>query len=164
VQVGKKFKAKIGKELNKDSSKEEFFEKLKEIFNFFVVGSVDEIFQEDLPTFPQYETEILNEHHPVVSVLYAIFFIKGRWHEAEKNIQNDNIAFNLYAQTLKERAIELEPKIIKSPEMTLAYCKNVFKRKRIPEEIHNAMICHAFSDVNNKFVKKYFKLKKNKIK
>ena len=165
IPNGKSFLAKVGKTLTEQATKDELIEKLQEIYNIISLGKADlnTIVKED-PRLLQYEDEILSEENPIVNLIYAHFFIKGRWPEAEKAISRNKDVLLAYVKfTVKERVVELEPKIKKDPELTFEYCKNVFKRKKVPLEIHNTMIAHAFTSPNNKFVKKYFKLKKNKI-
>lgn len=165
VPYGKRYKVKVGSKLTKKSTKSQVLEKLVEYSNILAMGqaSVDMIVQEDLPLFPEFEKEIFES--PIIAFLYAHFFVKSRLKRAEKIIKKDPAAFYLYiSHTLTTRSIDLEKCFIESPQLIYNYCKNVFKYKKIPEDIHNAMLAHAITNPNCKFVRKYFKMKKNRVK
>lgn len=167
VQNGKKYKVRIGESLSENSSKEEVSQKLLELNNFLFIGNggIEDILQEDLPRFEKYENEILASKNPIVAFLYANFFIRDRWEQAEELIINNLDVFSFYVlMTIKTRTPDLEKYILTNPILIYNYCKNVFKYKKIPSEFHNAMIAHHLVDQNNVFVKKYFKIKKNRVK
>lgn len=160
IPKGKSYRLKIGEDLSEKSSKREFFNKLKQISNFIMLGhgSLETIFLEDLPLFPKYEKEVLK--NPFFSFIYSVFFLKSRWRSGEVVIKKDPVAFFLYLSCLNSRAEDLEEHITTNPELIYNYCKRVFRRKVIPDHIHNAMLGYAIKDSSDAFVKKYFRSKK----
>jgi hypothetical protein len=160
IPKGKRYRLKIGEDLSEKSTKKEFFNKLKQISNFIMLGhfSLETVFLEDLPLFPKYEKEVLK--NPFFSFIYSFFFLKSRWRSGEVVIKKDPVAFFLYLSCLNSRAEDLEEYITTNPQLIYNYCKRVFRRKDIPAEIHNVMLGYAIKDSSNSYVKKYFRMKK----
>lgn len=160
IPYGKKFKIKLGEDLNEKCTKAQFLNKINTFRNFLLIGygNIEDILVEDLGLFPKYEKFIIKDS--LGAFVYSKFFIKGRWKRAERWIRKDSVSFFLYLMSLNEVAEDLEPNIISHPQLIYNYCKNVFSRKRIPDYFHNAMLGHAIKNPSDSFVRKYFRSKK----
>jgi hypothetical protein len=101
---------------------------------------------------------------PYCAYLYARDVIKDRWIEAEPIIINDSSWAYYYARNLiKGRWIEAENIISTNSEYAYRYALQVINGK-LPENMHNAMIAHGIADPNNKYIKRYLKSKKYRLK
>lgn len=146
----------IGPKLNKNSSKEQVAEKIRQLYVYFYIHGVYPN-KEKIPLFPNYEKEI--SKFPFASYVYANYFMKKPWPEAEKSISKDKHASSLYAIHLLKKRFELGEKAIsQDPNLCLAYCITIMKRKALPKKMHQAMLLHSLKETTRS-TKRYFSFK-----
>lgn len=147
----------IGPKLNKNSSKELVFDKIRQLWMAHMLKGWMEC-DENLPVFPKLEKEILKT--PWSSVVYSYCFLKKPWKEAEKIIAKEKETSLFYAAHVLKSRFELgEEQISENPEYSWAYCVLVMKRKRLPNKMHQKMMLMAMKDPDNKSIKKYLSYK-----
>jgi hypothetical protein len=77
--------------------------------------------------------------------------------ENEKVIVSDPTYACLYAvNILRKRWYKAEPVIMSDSGLLLNYIKHIFFNKKVPEELHNAMLCHYMMDNKNPDCRQYF--------
>lgn len=149
----------LGPALNKNSSKKEVAEKIRQFHAYFYLSGVfPNNYNEEIPLFPKYEKEIIKYSFP--SYVYSYYFMNKRWKEAEEIISKDKTSSLLYAINVLKKRFELGENSMKSdPEICLAYCIKIMKRKKLPQVMHQAMILNSINKEYSRFVSRYLNYK-----
>ena len=95
---------------------------------------------------------------PKQAYYHALNIVKERWLEAEDIIKTDPYYAYWYARNIiKRRWLEGEDSIKNDPCWSYYYALDIIKGK-LPENMHNSMLCHALKDSENRYVKAYLNL------
>ena len=91
--------------------------------------------------------------------LYWLAVYRGRLCDKNEEtiLADPTYACSYAANILKKRWYKAEGSISKSPAALLSYSKLLFDGKKLPLELHAAMICHYMTNKNDIFCNEYFK-------
>lgn len=146
----------IGGVVNENSSWQDVEKKLVHLWNAIPLFGLHN--EEELPLYPQYENIIAQ--NPVYSVVYASCFVKGAFPAGEKSISRNSFASYFYSVVCLKKRFELgESAIADNTKTCLEYCIKIFKRKKLPPDMHRKMLAHGIKDSGDKYVKRYFSFK-----
>lgn len=150
------FNGGIGKPINKKSSWKEVEEKIINLWNAIPIFGLHN--EDDLPLYPKYENFIIR--NSIYSTIYASCFVKGAFLKGEDAISKNAYCSYFYAFVcLKKRFEKGEDAIATDPRASLEYCINIFKRKKLPDNMHRKMLAFGIKDSDNQYVKRYFSFK-----
>lgn len=91
------------------------------------------------------------------SYFYALRILHGRFKKGETSISKTPVWAVKYARfVIRKRFREAEGCISQDPKSSYEYFKHVMGGKKLPEEMHRAMLLMSFEHPENSYIKKYF--------
>lgn len=106
---------------------------------------------------PQPKLEGVISQNGEASYFYALRVLRGPFKEGEPSISKHPTWAVKYARfIIRKRFHMAEENISRNPGCSYEYFRHVMKGKKLPEEMHRAMLLMSFEQPDDQHIKKYF--------
>lgn len=106
---------------------------------------------------PQPGLERVIAQNGEAAYFYALRVLKGRFKQGEPSISQNPVWAVRYARFVIRKRFPLgEERIARSPVCSYEYFRHVMRGKKLPDEMHRAMLLMSFEFPEDSYIKRYF--------